>query len=156
MECPRDQCTMTPQRQGKYPRFECPMCSGLYVAEREVMQLLGYKDDRRFEGVAKVKVANVKDSDIKCPEDGTTLKAVKYLNTELDVCPKCHALWFDYGEYEKIVRRLGDEVHKLRDARRRDAPKEVIEYVDEPVTVDSTLESLGGILDWVWIWRKIL
>ena len=82
MDCPRDHATLNPFRQGKYPRYECPMCTGMLVLEKDLMLTLGYKDDRRFEAVAKVKVANVKDSDLACPQDGATLKAVKYMNTD--------------------------------------------------------------------------
>ena len=127
------------------------MCSGVLVAERELMQALGYKDDKRFEAVARVKVANVKDSTIECPQDGALLKAVKYLDTELDVCPKCHALWLDHGEYEKVFRRVDDEVRKLRPEA-----KVKVEYVEAPTTFDDVLGFLRGTLDWAWIWRKLL
>jgi Zn-finger nucleic acid-binding protein len=146
---------MTPQRQGKYPRFECPVCSGLYVADRELMETLGHKGDRRFEAVAKVKVANVADSTIRCPQDGTTLKAVKFLNTELDVCPKCHALWLDYGEYEKLFRRTDEEVRKLRGERQHRVVVEEID-VSEPVGFGDVFSFIGGVLDWARVWRRIL
>jgi Zn-finger nucleic acid-binding protein len=158
MDCPRDKCTLQPFRQGRYPRFECPMCTGMYVAERDLMQTLGYKDDRKFEAVAKVKVANVKDSALVCPLDGTTLKALKYLSTELDVCPQCHGLWLDYGEMEKLFRRLDDEVVKGRGERQRQVK---IEEVDAPSAlgeggVDDVLTFLGGTIDWTRLWKKIL
>ena len=146
---------MNPFRQGRFPRFECPMCSGMLVLEKDLMQTLGYTDDRRFEAVAKVKVANVKDSTIKCPQDGTTLKAVKYLNTELDVCPQCHALWLDYGELEKVFRRLDDEVVKARPDSRKPGVVTKIEYESPPVTTDDVLTFLRGALDWAWIFIRI-
>ena len=155
MDCPRDHCTMNPFRQGRYPRMECPMCSGMLILEKDLMQTLGYKDDRGFEAVARVKVANVKDSTIKCPQDGTTLKAVKYMNTELDVCPQCHALWLDYGELEKVFRRLDDEVVKGRPDSRKPGRKEVIQYVPADTTADDALDFLSGTLDWALFWKKI-
>jgi Zn-finger nucleic acid-binding protein len=156
MDCPHDKCAMNPFRHGKWPRWECPMCSGMFIAERDVMDTLGYKDDRRFEHVAKVKVANVKDSKIPCPQDGTTLKAVKYLNTELDICPQCHAMWLDYGEFEKIFRRLDDQVVKMRGERQH---KVVVEEVDAPVAgndAEDVFDFLSGALDWAFIWKRIL
>ena len=156
MECPRDQCTLNPFRQGKYARFECPMCTGMLVLEKDLMQTLGYKDDRRFEAVAKVKVANVRDSTIKCPQDGTTLKAVKYLNTELDVCPECHALWIDYGELEKVFRRLDDEVVKARPESRKPGRREVIEYEAADPTADDALDFLNRTWDFFKIFQRLI
>jgi len=153
MDCPRDNCTMTPNRQGKYPRFECPMCAGVFMAERELMGTLGHKEDRRFEAVAKVKVANVADSDIKCPQDGTTLKAVRFLATEIEVCAKCHALWLDHGEFEKIFRRLDEQVQKARGSRQH---RVEVEEVSAPISSDDVFDFLGGVIRWARVWRRIL
>ena len=157
MECPRDKgMTLQPFRQGRYPRFECPMCSGMFVAERDLMQTLGYKDDRKFEAVAKVKVANVKDSSLKCPHDGALLKALKFLNTELDVCAKCHGLWLDYGEMEKVFRRLDDEVVKARPDSRKPGVRTVIEYEAPDTSADDVLDFLRGAISWARIWSRML
>jgi Zn-finger nucleic acid-binding protein len=156
MDCPRDHCVMKTHRDGKYPRFQCPMCLGILVLEKDLVQTLGYKDDRRFEAVAKVKVANVKDSAIACPQDGATLKAVKYLNTELDVCPKCHALWMDYGELEKVFRRLDEEVVKARPESRKPGHKGVVEYEEAPLTADDALDFLRGTVNFFRIFNRLL
>jgi Zn-finger nucleic acid-binding protein len=153
MECPRDHCAMNPFRQGKWPRWECPMCTGMFIAERDVMNTLGYKDERRFEHVAKVKVANVKDSNIKCPEDGGALKAVKYLNAELDVCAKCHGMWLDYGELEKIFRRLDDEVVKMRGERQHRVVVEEVDITGADSKATDVLDFIKGTLDWARLWR---
>jgi Zn-finger nucleic acid-binding protein len=154
MECPRDKgATLQPFRQGRYPRFECPMCTGMFIAERDLMQTLGYKDDRKFEAMAKIKVANVKDSPLKCPHDGTTLKALKYQDTELDVCPKCHGLWLDYGEMEKMFRRLDREVVTMRGERQH---RVVVEEVEAPTNADEVFDFLRGAIRWARFWKRII
>ena len=132
------------------------MCTGMFIAERDAMATLGYEDDRKFEHVAKVKVANVKDSDIKCPGDGTTLKLVKYMGTEIDVCAKCHGIWLDYGEFEKIFRRLDAEVVKMRGERQHKVVVEEVDITGADGKVNGVLDFIHGTLDFARLWKKLL
>ena len=78
------------------------------------------------------------------------------MNTELDVCPKCHALWMDYGELEKVFRRLDDEVVKARPENRKPGHREVIEYVAADPTADDALDFLRGTWDFFRIFNRLL
>ena len=40
---------------------------------------------------------------IKCPRDNTELEERAFGDVKLDVCPKCHGVWFDSGELEMIL-----------------------------------------------------
>src|SRR5688572_12595105 len=131
MDCPRDANLLEIADTGRHRRLSCPVCRGMFVAEREVTATLGHQPEQGFEAVAEVKGDSVADSTIRCPKDGAKLKVVRFLNTELDVCPSCKGLWLDWGEYEKIVRRMDKQVHERR------APPKVIEVEESaPVTVD--------------------
>lgn len=39
---------------------------------------------------------------MQCPRDGTLLKHVIVLRTELDKCHQCDGIWFDHGELERL------------------------------------------------------
>ena len=150
MDCPRDANLLEIDDTGRHRRLSCPVCRGMFVAERDVTATLGHKE-KGFESVAEVKVDSVADSQIRCPKDGATLKMVRFLNTELDVCPECKGLWLDWGEYEKILRRMDKRVDE-----RRAAPRVIEVEESAPITVDGVLDFLGGVYRSARFWSRIL
>jgi len=49
---------------------------------------------------------------MKCPNcKNKTLKNVIIYNTPVDYCPKCHGIWLENGELDKIVEDV-DEIGK--------------------------------------------
>lgn len=41
---------------------------------------------------------------MKCPVDGHRLATRDRVGVEINSCPKCHGVWLDRGELEKIVK----------------------------------------------------
>ena len=151
MDCPRDANLLVIDDTGRHRRLSCPVCRGMFVAERDVTATLGHKEPKSFESVAQVKVDSVADARIHCPKDGATLKVVRFLDTEIDVCPTCKGLWLDWGEFEKISRRMDKKVDD-----RRAAPKVVEVEEGPPLTVDGVLDLLGWFYKSARFWRRIL
>jgi Zn-finger nucleic acid-binding protein len=151
MLCPRDGDLLDHQGYFKYPRWACTSCKGVFIAERDLSANLGHKHPESVEVIAGVKLDNVSESGIRCPKDESVMKALHFATCEVDVCPTCKALWLDWGEYEKIVRRMGERVQKMRAA-----PVVKEEWVDPPTTMDDVLEFVGGVWDSAWRWHRIL
>ena len=142
MDCPRDGNGLENQAFWKYPRHACPQCRGVFVAERDMTESLGHKAPKEIEDVARVKLDNVTDSDLRCPKDGATMKAVILAGAEIDVCPSCNGLWLDHGEYERILARMKGRIEALR-------PKQPPEKLPAPGSSrpeESELEPVVGFL----------
>jgi rhomboid family protein len=84
---------------------QCRSCKGIWFDEQELSQLLA--DDASQ--VASLRRGAENDlADIKrgrCPRDNSDLLRV-YSSIDrsvtLDVCPDCHGIWVDGGEFEKL------------------------------------------------------
>lgn len=137
MECPRDQSELAYEGFWKHPRYACPACRGTLVLERDMVDGLGHKEARGLDALAEVKIANLGDSELRCPKDGTLLKALSFGDSEIDVCAECRCLWLDHGEYEKIVSRM-----KARAETRRPNPK-----LAPPPEVEESAVNMEGVLD---------
>ena len=153
MLCPRDGDLLDHQQYWKYPRWACATCKGVFVAERDLSTNLGHKHPESVEVIAGVKLDNVAESGIRCPKDESLMKAVHFATCEVDVCPGCKSLWLDHGEYEKIVRRMGERMQK---SRGQSASKVEVEWVDPPATVDDVLGFIGGVFRSARMWNRIL
>ena len=54
---------------------------------------------------AKLAFENAKDIKVQCPKcDGTLLEA-DYENIKIDVCNKCHGVWFDSGDLAQVIEK---------------------------------------------------
>lgn len=42
---------------------------------------------------------------MKCPLDGTPLAKIERSGVEIDHCPRCHGVWLDRDELERIIER---------------------------------------------------
>jgi len=47
----------------------------------------------------------VKEGQMDCPVDGTTLVMSERSGIEIDYCPTCRGVWLDRGELDKIIER---------------------------------------------------
>ena len=43
---------------------------------------------------------------MNCPVDGARLEMADRQGVEIDYCPRCHGIWLDRGELDKLVDRL--------------------------------------------------
>ena len=54
---------------------------------------------------AKLSMENAQPSGINCPRcDGSLLEA-DYEGIRIDVCDKCHGVWFDAGELAQVIQK---------------------------------------------------
>jgi ribosomal protein L31 len=52
---------------------------------------------------AHLAVENAKSLEIKCPKCDGTLMEAAYENINIDICNKCHGVWFDAGELAQVI-----------------------------------------------------
>jgi uncharacterized protein len=84
---------------------QCSSCKGTWFDEKELSQLLA-EDSRVIATLRRGDEDDVADQKQgKCPRDGAALLRV-YSSMDrsvtLDVCPECHGIWDDGGEFEKL------------------------------------------------------
>jgi Uncharacterized protein conserved in bacteria len=52
---------------------------------------------------AHLAVENAKSTEMHCPKCDGTLMEADYENIKIDVCNKCHGVWFDPGELAQVI-----------------------------------------------------
>jgi Zn-finger nucleic acid-binding protein len=92
---------MTEESLGSERVQRCPICSGVFVSGHILNEV------RAHSVLHLHKTANAVPtpipSRITCPNDSGQMVAITYKGIEIDVCPKCHGVWLDPGELEKIT-----------------------------------------------------
>jgi ribosomal protein L31 len=48
-------------------------------------------------------IENAKSIDLECPKCDGTLMEADFQNIKIDVCNKCHGVWFDAGELAQVI-----------------------------------------------------
>src|ERR1044071_887680 len=113
-------------------QFEsCPKCHGLWLNRDELRKL------KNKVGIGELHCLNSEVDNIEqaaaiasrrvCPrKDNGNLLSVVFGRSSvvLDWCPKCHGIWLDRNEYNKIVEYLRDEAGN---ATIKDVEKEIAE-----------------------------
>lgn len=51
-----------------------------------------------------------------CPVCNRELIEVVRYGVEIDVCPKCKGVWLDGGEFEKIIKKIREELMEVERA----------------------------------------
>ncbi len=111
----------------------CPKCRGLWLDRGELRKL------KNKVGIVELHWLNSEVDNIEqaaaiaskrgCPrKDNGHLLSVVFGKSSvvLDWCPKCHGMWLDRGEYDKIVDYLRDEVGQ---STIKDVEKEIAQDV---------------------------
>ena len=57
---------------------------------------------------AKLAFENARDIAIHCPKCDGTLMEADYEKIKIDVCNKCHGVWFDAGELAQVIEKDKD------------------------------------------------
>jgi Zn-finger nucleic acid-binding protein len=80
---------------------------GLALAQRDVDRSIDWPENL-LEYANKLKVKTGRS--VACPRDGAALISLHYGHSEVvvDICPKCHGVWFDQGEFNKVAQDLKD------------------------------------------------
>lgn len=50
---------------------------------------------------------------MNCPVDNAQLTSVTRDGVEIDYCPKCHGVWLDRGELDKIIEKTNEPLGTL-------------------------------------------
>ena len=87
-----------------HPRHECKQCKGILLEGRHVVAALGsFRSGVPDTNEGGPRLLKLPESSLACPQDGTRMRTAVYSGVEVDVCPVCRSIWFDRGEFEKIV-----------------------------------------------------
>ena len=54
---------------------------------------------------AKVQSDETRSLELKCPKCDGTLHAADFEGIKVDICDKCHGVWFDAGELSQITQK---------------------------------------------------
>jgi Zn-finger nucleic acid-binding protein len=111
----------------------CPKCHGMWLTKDELRKL------KNKIGIGELHWLNAEVDNIEktaavpgkriCPKkDGGKLISVVFGKSSvvLDWCPKCHGIWLDRGEFDKVIEYLRTE---LGNATVKDVEKEIAEDV---------------------------
>jgi Zn-finger nucleic acid-binding protein len=115
-------------------KFEgCPKCHGMWLTKDELRKL------KNKVGIGQLHWLNSEVDNLEktavvpgkrlCPKkDGGKLVSVIFGKSSvvLDWCPKCHGIWLDRGEFDKVIEYLTTE---LGNAGLKDVEKEIAEDV---------------------------
>ena len=67
--------------------------------ERELLAKIKLKQE------AEAKEAAMKDSSMRCPKCGASLKERSFQKIQIDQCTGCNGAWLDAGELEQIAEK---------------------------------------------------
>ncbi|HRE16399.1 MAG TPA: zf-TFIIB domain-containing protein [Rhodocyclaceae bacterium] len=78
----------------------CVRCSGVFVNGHVLREVRAHSALHLHKNANAA--SRTKPTKVACPNDSTHMVALNYKGVEIDVCPKCHGVWLDPGELEKI------------------------------------------------------
>lgn len=122
--CPHHADALVRNRIDAIDTWRCERCEGVWLPSAIVSRVVG-------EAPRWPQRADTSATDLRCPDDGTQLRAVDADGIELDLCPHCHGLWLDRDELAHIVRR-----------KQQVQPGELVEEV-----VDEVMENVYEMAD---------
>lgn len=116
--CPRDRQTLASNDVGGYRYYSCEQCHGFWIPGGSLHRVLSAK------GIAELGIVHRGDqSELLCPDCLTACDSILIQGCRLDPCPKCHGVWLDSGEAQR-VRRLFPEGSAVVLADEARPPKE--------------------------------
>jgi Zn-finger nucleic acid-binding protein len=119
MHCPRDHGELTDRQIDSVQVKECEVCKGLFFEKGELDEAtlvvepdLDWVDFDIWKHEDQFKLV---PAEIRCPNDDSQMVTTKYGEdgAEIDLCPKCHSIWLDKGEFEKIIHSMEQQVDAM-------------------------------------------
>jgi len=95
--CPRDNSALTQHEERGRKSLRCAQCSGLFVDRSSLLGLLP-------SGESGAALKALPESAVACARCRVTMRMRVHRGTEVDVCPQCHSVWLDAGEWERIAK----------------------------------------------------
>jgi Zn-finger nucleic acid-binding protein len=100
LRCPRDNTALIAAPDHQCRAHACPQCQGIFIDQNKVdglrAQAAWHKHVRHPQGQVQ----------LQCPHDGDKLIAFPFKQVEVDVCLRCHGVWLDKNELEKISKKM--------------------------------------------------
>lgn len=97
--CPRDSAVLASNDVDGYRYHTCGECEGYWIGASVLRRNMEPEALRAI--VARA--AEAPPSALFCLADRTPLAAITTHGCEIDLCPRCHALWLDRGEVLKLA-----------------------------------------------------
>ena len=101
--CPRDGMALDSLRLGTHAFMRCPQCRGAFLEVHVLGAML-----LEMGAVDKVAASTMPapPRPLRCPSCGEPLVRSNLEPAEIDTCPQ-HGVWFDRGELEAVLERVG-------------------------------------------------
>ena len=105
MLCPRCQTGLHKHHyQEKVFAFSCPVCKGIALTLGGLRSLR--VDEENIRNIWEAAIKGKSGTQLPCPECRQEMQIIKVNDGQtdfyIDICTKCHIIWFDPGELEKI------------------------------------------------------
>ena len=154
MKCPKCDGELESKTFKKVKIDECSKCGGMWFEHDELKRAkdsadedLRWLDFDIFE--EKEHKYSKKDSNRICPRDESKLETLTYSDSKIniEVCPVCHGIWLDKGEFEKIINYLEKRVDSTSSGEyAKDLVREFEEMLKKPEHLSSEAKDFMAIL----------
>ena len=149
MRCPRCSVELTKSMyDNKIIAFYCSCCGGIAVTMAG-LRSLGVAGENTF-NIWQSAITEPIKKHLPCPGCHEMMSSVKLSDGDtrfyIDVCVKCHTLWFDAGELERIPLDIAVPQNELPQKAREILALhdiEKVKYPEEPVRVPYCFGGLG-------------
>jgi Zn-finger nucleic acid-binding protein len=136
MRCPLDRTELkAPESKGKTQG--CGHCQGVLFSDDHLVRII------RNNGFDILKIKSDHPRRIGCPGCELSMRIYDLQGIEIDVCPKCHVVWMDEGEFAKVRGTL--EMEKSRRAASGTRDKSILNSND--LNVLDAADLFGVMLD---------
>lgn len=129
MHCPRCDIELEIMEREGHIGFCCAQCSGVLLTARYI-DTLKYKPDISIDHFYSDLISGLTARSIcQCPSCNEAMYITNYNNTELDFCPGCNAIWFDFNELCTAVTKQKSELVGSLTYTKGDIASVVVEFV---------------------------
>lgn len=117
MKCPRDGKTLDEITVGRFGVDRCEDCGGMWFDRDELEKVKDERDENLswldFDLWSDEEKLKAGGTFVDCPRDGSPLYQIRYGTSEVmaDVCPKCHGVWLDRDELDKLIADLRERIN---------------------------------------------
>lgn len=102
LRCPRDATLLASTDIYGCRHYVCTGCQGYWLPGAALRRHLR---TAAFDALL-IRGGAAPASSLRCLNDDSPLAAVLTHGCEIDLCPRCHGLWLDHGEAEKLAATL--------------------------------------------------
>lgn len=129
MNCPKCNVQLGIMEREGHIGFCCAQCSGVLLTERYI-NTLKYKPNVSVNNFyTDIRSGLTVRSISQCPSCNEAMYIANYNNTELDFCPGCNAIWFDFNKLCSAVTKQRSELVGAPTYTKSDIGLFVVEFV---------------------------